>query len=95
MKILAKIILSVILFAPLAVHADAPPPSPSESQLVEHGSYINKDGVRVHSPAHTKCVIHAMSVHDFTACRSSISGDAGHGFHGMSVQRFMACRSSS
>ncbi len=54
MKILAKIILSVALVAPLVVHADAPPRAPSESQLVEHGSYINKDGVRVHSPAHTK-----------------------------------------
>jgi hypothetical protein len=53
MKILAKIILSVALVAPLVVHADAPP-APSESQLIEHGSYINKDGVRVHSPAHTK-----------------------------------------
>jgi Protein of unknown function (DUF3761) len=53
-KFLAKIILSVILLAPPAVYADAPPPSPSESQLVEHGSYINKDGVRVHSPAHSK-----------------------------------------
>ena len=42
MKILAKIILSVVLAAPLVVHADAPPPAPSESQLVEHGSYINK-----------------------------------------------------
>lgn len=41
------------------------------------------------------CVIHAMSVHDFTACRSSISGYAGQGFHAMSVQGFMACRSSS
>jgi hypothetical protein len=42
-----------------------------------------------------ECVIHAMSVHDFTACRSSISRQAGQGFHAMSVQRFMACRSSS
>jgi Protein of unknown function (DUF3761) len=54
MKILASIILSVALVAPWVVHADAPPPAPSESQLVEHGSYINKDGLRVHSPAHTK-----------------------------------------
>jgi len=54
MKILANIILSVVLVGPLLVHADAPSPAPSESQLVEHASYINKDGVRVHSPAHTK-----------------------------------------
>ncbi len=54
MKILAKIILSVALVGPLGVHAGPPSPAPSESQLVEHGSYINKDGVRVHSPAQTK-----------------------------------------
>ena len=41
------------------------------------------------------CVIHAMSVHGFTACRSRISEHVGQGFHGMSVQRFRACRSSS
>ncbi|MCC7464583.1 MAG: RHS repeat-associated core domain-containing protein [Gammaproteobacteria bacterium] len=41
------------------------------------------------------CVIHAMSVHGFTACRSRISGHAGHRFQAMSVHRFMACRSSS
>jgi Protein of unknown function (DUF3761) len=56
MKILAKLFLAVALIAPFGVHADTQPPTlaPSESQLVEHGSYINKDGVRVHSPAHTK-----------------------------------------
>jgi hypothetical protein len=54
MKILAKIILTLALVAPVVVHADAPPPAPNESQLVEHGSYINQDGVPVHSPAHTK-----------------------------------------
>jgi hypothetical protein len=42
-----------------------------------------------------RCVIHAMSVHGFMACRSSISRRAGRGFHGMSVHRFRACRSSS
>ena len=41
------------------------------------------------------CVIHAMSVHGFTACRSSISRHAGHRFQAMSVHRFTACRSSS
>jgi hypothetical protein len=56
MNSLAKFILSVALIAPFLAHADIPPPTPapSESQLVEHGSYINKDGIRVHSPAHTK-----------------------------------------
>jgi hypothetical protein len=42
-----------------------------------------------------ECVIHAMSVQGFTACRSSISRHAGQGFHGMSVHDFTACRSSS
>jgi hypothetical protein len=32
----------------------ASPPAPSESRLIGRGSYVNKDGVRVHSPAHTK-----------------------------------------
>jgi hypothetical protein len=41
------------------------------------------------------CVIHAMSVHGFSACRSSISRHAGHRFQTMSVHRFTACRSSS
>ena len=49
-------ILSVFLLSG-AAYADEtklPPKSPDESQLVEHGSYINKDGLSVHSPAHTK-----------------------------------------
>jgi Protein of unknown function (DUF3761) len=56
MKSLAKFILSVALIASFGAHADTPPPTPapSESQLVEHGSYINKDGIPVHSPAHIK-----------------------------------------
>jgi hypothetical protein len=28
--------------------------TPDESDLIEHKSYINKDGNQVHSPAHTK-----------------------------------------
>jgi len=28
--------------------------TPDESQLIEHGSYTNRDGKTVHSPAHTK-----------------------------------------
>jgi hypothetical protein len=56
MKLLEKLFLSLAFIAPLGVQADTPPPTPapSASQLVEHGSYINKDGVRVHSPAHTQ-----------------------------------------
>jgi Protein of unknown function (DUF3761) len=43
------------LFLSLGARADTPPPpQPAESQLVEHGHYTNKDGVDVHSPAHTK-----------------------------------------
>jgi transposase-like protein len=38
------------------------------------------------------CVFHAMSVTDFTACRSNISRDVGPRFHGMSVQDFTPCR---
>jgi hypothetical protein len=44
-------------------------------------------GVELH-PHNRHCVFHAMSVRDFTACRSNISRDAGPGFHGMSVQDF-------
>jgi hypothetical protein len=56
MRFPAKVFFWVALLAPFGVNADgqSPTPTPSESQLVEHGSYINKDGVRVHSPAHTK-----------------------------------------
>jgi hypothetical protein len=42
-----------------------------------------------------ECVIHAMSVHGFTACRSRDFAPCRPGFHGMSVQHFRACRSSS
>jgi hypothetical protein len=44
----------------------------------------------IHRAFWLDCVIHAISVHDFTACRSSISRDAGKGFHAMSVQ-FRLC----
>ena len=61
--------------------------------LIPH-EYLHSWNGKFRIPAGV-CVIRAMSVHDFTACRSSISRDAGQGFHGMSVQHFMACRSSS
>jgi Protein of unknown function (DUF3761) len=40
----------------LTARADTPAPAaaPDESQLIEHGHYVNKSGVEVHSPAHTK-----------------------------------------
>lgn len=53
-----SIIGMVIALAILpAAQAKAPPRyqgSPDESQLIEHGSYTNKAGNQVHSPAHTK-----------------------------------------
>jgi hypothetical protein len=39
------------------------------------------------------CVLHVMPVHDFGACRSKVSRDAGPRFHGMSVQVFTPSRS--
>jgi hypothetical protein len=40
----------------LTARADTPAPAsaPDESQLIGHGHYINKSGIEVHSPAHTK-----------------------------------------
>lgn len=51
----AMLLLIVLLFSAVA-HADNPPPpgTPDETQLVEHGHYINKNGQEVHSPAHSK-----------------------------------------
>ena len=54
MSLLPRIVLSTVLISPWGLYADTTPPAPSESQLVEHGSYINKDGILVHSPAHTR-----------------------------------------
>jgi hypothetical protein len=51
---------TLLLLAALAcqpLFAKAPPPGgyqPDESQLMEHGSYTNKDGNTVHRPAHSK-----------------------------------------
>jgi hypothetical protein len=54
-------VLAVIVCASLAVsiatYADSPQAAKSpadESQLVEHGHYVNKSGQDVHSPAHSK-----------------------------------------
>lgn len=57
MKKLAVTLLLWLAFAGCqVVHADNPPATtqPDESQLVEHGHYVNKSGQDVHSPAHTK-----------------------------------------
>ena len=39
--------------ASAASNASPVPAPPQESQLVEHGHYVNKSGAVVHSPAHT------------------------------------------
>ena len=50
----------LLLLAALAcptLYAKAPPPAsnqPDEAQLIEHGSYTNRDGNTVHRPAHSK-----------------------------------------
>jgi hypothetical protein len=54
MQLLARVVLGALFAAPVVVRADAAPPATNEAQLMEHGSYINKDGNLVHSPAHTK-----------------------------------------
>jgi hypothetical protein len=53
-RIVGALLLSLIGFCHAAI-ADTPPPPPdtNESQLVEHGHYVNKDGNVIHSPAHT------------------------------------------
>ena len=45
-----------LLLSQLPSYADqipATPKSPDESKLIEHGSYVNKDGQVVHTPAHS------------------------------------------
>jgi Protein of unknown function (DUF3761) len=57
MKHLSVMLTALTLFAfQLPSYPDqtsATPKSPDESQLIEHGSYVNKDGQIVHSPAHS------------------------------------------
>jgi hypothetical protein len=58
MKLLAILLLATLAFTP-AAYAKAPPKHDTytqtdESDLVEHGTYTNKDGHSVHSPAHTR-----------------------------------------
>ncbi|MBK6008687.1 DUF3761 domain-containing protein [Ramlibacter ginsenosidimutans] len=48
-------LISTGVFARAPTHYLRPPaPQPEESQLIEHGQYINRSGRSVHSPAHTK-----------------------------------------
>ena len=57
MKHFSVLLAALTLFSfQLTSHADqtsARPKASDESQLIEHGSYVNKDGQVVHSPAHT------------------------------------------
>jgi hypothetical protein len=56
MRKLLAIIISGWLTLSTVAHADNPQPttSPDESQLIEHGHYINGSGQEVHAPAHSK-----------------------------------------
>lgn len=55
MKSFARVCLWLALAGiPVAAIADTPTAQDPDSQLVEHGHYINKDGNVVHSPAHSK-----------------------------------------
>jgi len=58
MKLLALLVVATLAATQPAL-AKTPPkqdtyPQSSEADLVEHGSYTNKDGRTVHSPAHTR-----------------------------------------
>jgi hypothetical protein len=45
----------LLMFSAGAFAQEAAPTTPAnDSQLVEHGSYINSSGQRVHSPAHSR-----------------------------------------
>jgi hypothetical protein len=56
MKKLAAALGCIWLAVSIAAYADKPPATktPDESQLIEHGHYVNKSGHEVHSPAHSK-----------------------------------------
>jgi hypothetical protein len=55
MNTLGRAFFGLAFSVSVAAYADPQPaPVPNESQLVEHGHYVNKDGVEVHSPAHSK-----------------------------------------
>ena len=45
---------SLVALLALAGTANAYQPPPDESQLQEHGHYVNHDGHVVHSPAHSR-----------------------------------------
>jgi hypothetical protein len=54
MKHLTLLLLALLAGHPLSSNAaSANGHQPDETQLIEHGSYTNKDGNTVHRPAHT------------------------------------------
>ncbi|WP_338525345.1 DUF3761 domain-containing protein [Pseudomonas batumici] len=56
MKLTYLALAACLIFQPAFARSDTDRQviTPDESQLIEHGSYTNKDGKTVHSPAHTK-----------------------------------------
>ncbi len=55
------LLLAAIAFQPVTALPKEPPPTgisqetaPNESDLKEHGHYVNKKGKSVHAPAHSK-----------------------------------------
>lgn len=57
MRLALLALLAALAFQPALAKQSRYPDthsSPQESQLIEHGSYTNSDGKRVHSPAHTR-----------------------------------------
>lgn len=54
MKCLRVALVGLAFAVSIGSYADTPPANLDESQLIEHGHYVNKDGVEVHSPSHSK-----------------------------------------
>ena len=56
MKLAYLALTACLIFQPAFARSntDRQAAPPDESQLIEHGSYTNKDGNTVHSPAHSK-----------------------------------------
>ncbi len=56
MKLAYLALAAALVFQPALAksYVDQSAVSSDESQLMEHGAYINSDGKSVHSPAHTK-----------------------------------------
>src|ERR1700694_3621352 len=98
MNTLRTAFIALAFAVAIGANADTPPPtSPDESQLVEHGHYVNKDGVEVHSPAHSKTA--APPVGATAKCRDGTYSFSQHhsgtcSYHG-GVAQWLAGISSS